>query len=162
MATWRGRRAASWWRSAWSRLSAATRTATGGARSLPAFFQQNGWGDAESASGPGSSIAGASLFGAELEALMRDLKRDDFSSNRHLAFSLLLEHDLFRKPVPTFRDHALSYQRMMQWKRAVPTKAVWWARRDRPSSYVDSAARRAFATYGASWRRRRGAYQPRW
>src|SRR5262245_56710705 len=73
MATWRGRRAASWWRPAWSRLSAATRTATGGARSLPAFFQQNGWGDAESASGPGSSIAGASLFGAELEALMRDL-----------------------------------------------------------------------------------------
>ena len=34
------------------------------------------------------------------------LKRDDFfeSSSR---FSLLVEHDLFRKPVSTFRDHAL-------------------------------------------------------
>jgi hypothetical protein len=35
------------------------------------------------------------------------LERDDFSSNRHRALTLLLEHDLFRKPVPTFRDHAL-------------------------------------------------------
>ncbi len=35
------------------------------------------------------------------------LERDDFSSNRHPALALLLEHDLFRKPVPTFRDHAL-------------------------------------------------------
>ena len=36
-----------------------------------------------------------------------DLDRDDFSSNRTSRTSLLLEHDLFRKPVPTFRDHAL-------------------------------------------------------
>src|SRR5215471_2685761 len=43
------------------------------------------------------------------------------------------------------RRVAPSYQGMMQFKRAVPTKAVWWARRDRRSSYVDSAARRAFA-----------------
>src|SRR5262245_63863212 len=34
---------------------------------------------------------------------------------------------------------------MMQLKRDVPTIALWWAWRDRPSSYVDSAARRAFA-----------------
>jgi uncharacterized membrane protein YedE/YeeE len=36
------------------------------------------------------------------------LARDAVSSNRHPAQGLsLLEHDLFRKPVPTFRDHAL-------------------------------------------------------
>jgi hypothetical protein len=40
-------------------------------------------------------------------AIMRHgLERDDFSSNRHPALSRFLEHDLFRKPVPTFRDHA--------------------------------------------------------
>jgi hypothetical protein len=37
------------------------------------------------------------------------LERDDFSSSRHPAlYSLLLEHDLFRKPESTFRDHALA------------------------------------------------------
>src|SRR5437588_4154772 len=35
------------------------------------------------------------------------LERDDFSSNRHPALAYLVEHDLFRKPVSTFRDHAL-------------------------------------------------------
>ena len=35
------------------------------------------------------------------------LERDDFSSNRHPALPLFIEHDLFRKPVATFRDHAL-------------------------------------------------------
>src|SRR5215207_4091517 len=33
-------------------------------------------------------------------------ERDDFSSSRHPALHSLLEHDLFRKPVATFRDHA--------------------------------------------------------
>src|SRR5713226_8525934 len=37
----------------------------------------------------------------------RPLERDDFPSNRHPA-RLLLEHDLFRKPASTFRDHALA------------------------------------------------------
>src|SRR5215211_8055791 len=39
------------------------------------------------------------------------LDRDHFSSNRHPALGLLLEHDLFRKPVSTFRDHALAPRR---------------------------------------------------
>src|SRR6266404_2192748 len=34
------------------------------------------------------------------------LARDDASSNRHPAPSILFEHDLFGKPVPTFPDHA--------------------------------------------------------
>jgi hypothetical protein len=33
------------------------------------------------------------------------LERDDFESSSRSKF--LLAHDLFRKPVPTFRDHAL-------------------------------------------------------
>src|SRR5438045_3962254 len=36
-----------------------------------------------------------------------NLEQDDFSSNRHPALAYLVEHDLFRKPVSTFRDHAL-------------------------------------------------------
>jgi hypothetical protein len=32
--------------------------------------------------------------------------RDDASSNRHPAPSILFEHDLFGKPVATFTDHA--------------------------------------------------------
>jgi hypothetical protein len=36
------------------------------------------------------------------------LERDDFSLNRHPALIFLLEHGLFRKPVTTFRDHALA------------------------------------------------------
>ncbi len=35
------------------------------------------------------------------------LKRNGFRLNRPFRFSLLFEHDLFRKPVSTFRDHAL-------------------------------------------------------
>ena len=38
------------------------------------IFQQNAWGDPESASGPGSNVARASLFRADLEALVRSLK----------------------------------------------------------------------------------------
>jgi hypothetical protein len=33
-------------------------------------------------------------------------RRDCFKSQSR--FSFLIEHDLFRKPVPTFRDHALN------------------------------------------------------
>src|SRR5262245_4546616 len=33
-------------------------------------------------------------------------------------FSLLLEHDLFRKPVPTFRDHALAVAPRRRSRRA--------------------------------------------
>jgi hypothetical protein len=36
------------------------------------------------------------------------LERDDFSSSRHPRATCLFEHDLFRKPVATFRDHALA------------------------------------------------------
>src|SRR5262249_39608485 len=39
------------------------------------------------------------------------VERDDFSSNRHPALPLCWEHDLFRKPAPTFRDHALMLSR---------------------------------------------------
>src|SRR5262245_31846096 len=35
------------------------------------------------------------------------LERDDFSSNRHPVPASCFEHDLFRKPASTFRDHAL-------------------------------------------------------
>src|SRR5262245_43992430 len=37
----------------------------------------------------------------------RSLERDDFSSSHHPALSSCFARDLFRKPVPTFRDHAL-------------------------------------------------------
>src|SRR5262249_41721643 len=35
------------------------------------------------------------------------LERDDFSSNRHPALAFWWSMIFFRKPVPTFRDHAL-------------------------------------------------------
>src|ERR1700730_7270784 len=35
------------------------------------------------------------------------LERDDFSSNHRPALALCLSMIFFRKPVPTFRDHAL-------------------------------------------------------
>jgi uncharacterized protein (TIRG00374 family) len=35
------------------------------------------------------------------------LERDDFSSSYHRALTFCLARDLLRKPVPTFRDHAL-------------------------------------------------------
>src|ERR1041385_4069831 len=37
-------------------------------------FEQNAWGDPESVSGPGSNVARASLFRADVEALVRSLK----------------------------------------------------------------------------------------
>src|SRR5262249_49732415 len=55
-------------------------------------------------------IPAARIVGTLMErrgADKRRAERDDFSSNRHPAVRFLLEHDLFRKPVPTFRDHAL-------------------------------------------------------
>src|ERR1051326_2569566 len=58
----------------------------------------------------GSRASGAMRAGGGSERIsdsaIEGLKRDDFSSHRHRALLLLLEHDLFRKPVPTFRDHA--------------------------------------------------------
>src|SRR6476619_1302912 len=47
-------------------------------------------------------------------------------------FNLLLEHDLFRKPVPTFRDQALG--------RGVTGREVGDARRARPSIRIAIAA----------------------
>jgi hypothetical protein len=38
-----------------------------------------------------------------------DLKRDEISLNRHRALAFLIEHDLFGKPLHTFRDHALEW-----------------------------------------------------
>src|SRR5665811_524392 len=35
------------------------------------------------------------------------LERDPFRLNHRASLTFLLAHDLFRKPVPTFRDHAL-------------------------------------------------------
>ena len=42
------------------------------------------------------------------------LERDDLSSNRHSALPLCFAHDLFRKPVSTFRDRALSRLRPLR------------------------------------------------
>src|SRR5262249_50979021 len=39
------------------------------------------------------------------------LERDDFSSNRHPALTSSWSMIFFRKPVPTFRDHALADSR---------------------------------------------------
>jgi hypothetical protein len=39
------------------------------------------------------------------------LERDDFSLSHHPALSFCFARDLFRKPVPTFRDHALGCAR---------------------------------------------------
>src|ERR1051326_412788 len=38
------------------------------------IFEQNAWGAPESVSGPGSNVARASLFRADLEALVRSIK----------------------------------------------------------------------------------------
>src|SRR5689334_21026356 len=46
--------------------------------------------------------------GIRCQTYVSGLKRDDFSSNRHHALAYWLEYDLFRKPVSTFRDHALA------------------------------------------------------
>ena len=43
-----------------------------------------------------------------VSALRRELKRDDFSLNRHPALASCLSMIFFRKPLHTFRDHALS------------------------------------------------------
>src|SRR6266851_3327541 len=40
-------------------------------------------------------------------AISNPLERDEFRMNRSSRSSLLFEHDLFGKPVPTFPDHAL-------------------------------------------------------
>ena len=43
-----------------------------------------------------------------LRTATAQLERHDFSSNRHATLAHLFAHDLFRKPGPTFRDHALA------------------------------------------------------
>src|SRR6266581_1717478 len=50
-----------------------------------------------------ASPARASAMVSVVRSVMAALERDESSSRS----SLLLEHDLFRKPVPTFRDHVL-------------------------------------------------------
>ena len=47
------------------------------------------------------------------------LERDDFCSNRHPAPSHCFARDLFRKPVPTFRDHALIQQFQFRSRRLI-------------------------------------------
>src|SRR6516165_10169721 len=55
------------------------------------------------------------LIGSRWQRVFRtlsgNLQRDDFSSNRHLALSYWWSMIFFRKPVSTFRDHALIPQR---------------------------------------------------
>src|SRR6516164_65839 len=62
------------------------------------------------------TIISASVFQArrtpnpcsnKVRASIAALERDDFSSNHHPALSFCLSMIFFRKPVPTFRDHAL-------------------------------------------------------
>ena len=52
------------------------------------------------------TLAGVGLF--TIMTALAKLERDDFSSNHHPALSSCFARDLFRKPVPTFRDHALA------------------------------------------------------
>ena len=64
---------ASWWRPTWPRFLRADPDRERRRQIFAGIFQHNGWGDIESASGPGSNVARASLFRADLEALVRDL-----------------------------------------------------------------------------------------
>src|SRR5262249_55933451 len=53
------------------------------------------------------------LFEAEVEAItpVGPLERDDFIFESSSPSNLFVEQDLFRKPVSTFRDHALAFER---------------------------------------------------
>ena len=53
------------------------------------------------------SAYGRDVFEAKIGSTPA-LERDDISSNHHSALSLYLSMIFFRKPVPTFRDHALA------------------------------------------------------
>jgi hypothetical protein len=56
------------------------------------------------------SAAGKRGDGFRKQVRRRPLKRNDFGLISVFRFSLLLfEHDRFRKPVSTFRDHALAF-----------------------------------------------------
>src|ERR1700720_2781077 len=71
---------------------------------LPHLWRQRAPSDSESLV---EHYPSGSNKGAALEA-MPPLERDDFSSNRHPALGYCLSMTFVRKPVPTFRDHALS------------------------------------------------------
>jgi hypothetical protein len=64
---------ATWWRPDWSRFVRPDPETDRRRRIFAGIHQHNGWGDPESASGPGSNVARASLFRADLEALVREL-----------------------------------------------------------------------------------------
>jgi methyltransferase family protein len=62
------------WRAVQARLPWADADTARRRAEFTGIFQQNAWGDPESVSGPGSNVARASLFRADLEALVRSLK----------------------------------------------------------------------------------------
>jgi len=62
------------WRAVQARLSFVDPDTLRRRAEFTGIFEQNAWGDAESVSGPGSNVARASLFRADLEALVRSLK----------------------------------------------------------------------------------------
>src|SRR5262245_40100575 len=80
-----------------------------------------------------------------------------FCAAQRVRSRLLLEHDLFRKPVSTFRDHALGQR--LRYTQAVRTKrsrgaAIALARLQQHEPSVLRNVRRA--PWGAlAWRRRR-------
>jgi hypothetical protein len=62
------------WRTLQARVSWSGSDTVRRRRVFNSIFEQNAWGDCESVSGPGSNRARASLFRADLEALVRSLK----------------------------------------------------------------------------------------
>src|SRR5580704_4845438 len=59
---------------------------------------------------------------ASTEQIWRNRAARAQSLQKRLRSSILVEHDLFRKPVPTFRDHALSARRRKTRLALVPPK----------------------------------------
>src|ERR1051326_8735723 len=62
------------WRAVRARWSSTDADALRRRAEFTGIFEQNAWGDPESVSGPGSNVARASLFRADLEALVRSIK----------------------------------------------------------------------------------------
>ncbi len=62
------------------------------------------------------------VLGAKLHGSARALS---FEVESELGSSFLFEHDLFRKPVPTFRDHALESDSFGLNRLGVP-KSAWF------------------------------------
>src|SRR5262245_60485380 len=73
----------------------------------------------------------------------RSLERDDFSSSHHPALSSCFARDLFRKPVPTFRDHALTPRAHFaptlerRPEAAVETEAIDWCGRGQRADPIE-------------------------